>query len=100
MRQSWVGGTLVMLAAATFVVGCMTFQRVGAGLLDPPRVEALGRSIARELTTVQTLTATWVSGGIQQVLNTPERADDGPGDLVARHKVRLAEALAAFPKDP
>lgn len=101
IRQTTVfGSALVALASATLIVGCMTLRRIDAGLSDPPLVEALGRTIAREMTTVQTMTSSWVSGGITQSVSTPVRADETPADQAARHKAAVDALLALFPKDP
>ena len=49
---------------------------------------------------MQSVTATWVSGGLTQVVTTVQRPEEELTEWAARHRDAVDALLALFPIDP
>jgi len=91
-------GTIVA-AACLAVLGCLMWQ---AFRIDAQVSEIRARNLfsIEDLHMGQTISSSWVSGGITHTITTPKNPGESDGDWLTRHDSAVRAAKVIYPPDP
>lgn len=100
VRSDWksLDWTAVTVALIGVLLGIGTWTLVQ--IRDVATLLSQEPFLAQENAIMQTLTSTWLSGGVNQSITSTREEGESTQDFILRHKEALDAAVETWPVDP